>query len=400
MTGRRRRRFDGRIVAAALMVGVVGTVLLSAGSAATFGVTAEAENGVPAGRSEPFTSATASGTAAVRFGAGTATGQPPVVRGFMSPSSLSAVTPDTLAAMRSWDANVVRIQLFPRDEAGRLGKPLWEAWPAILDTLDKVVADANAAGLKVVIDLHQGPMPEPVNGGERSTAFWSHPDLESNFVRAWTDIATRLKPRSQGIWGYDLFNEPEDGVSYPNAPPQWRPLAAKLAQTIRAIDPDVWVIFDPGPNAQSIGYRNLTPLPDKKVIYTIHDYIPHEFTHQSLPGWPAVANYPTQTGSVLTDKAERLRRLQPAREFQLTYNVPVFVGEFSVIRWAPKADAVRFLQDSVDIYEAYGWSWTYHAFREWDGWSLEHDEDRANTRPVDYETDRAKAIKPVLRKNP
>ena len=36
---------------------------------------------------------------------------------------------------------------------------------------------------------------------------------------------------------------------------------------------------------------------------------------------------------------------------------------------------------SIEIFEEYGWDWTYHAFREWNGWSLEHEGTPGNIRP-------------------
>jgi hypothetical protein len=62
--------------------------------------------------------------------------------------------------------------------------------------------------------------------------------------------------------------------------------------------------------------------------------------------------------------------LKPVREFQLAYNAHIYVGEFSAIRWAPGAS--QYLSDAINIFESYGWDWTYHAFREWPGWSVEH----------------------------
>ena len=50
----------------------------------------------------------------------------------------------------------------------------------------------------------------------------------------------------------------------------------------------------------------------------------------------------------------------------------MYLGEFSVVRWAPHNSAVRYLGDVVDFCEKNGWSWSYHAFREFHGWSLEH----------------------------
>ena len=68
--------------------------------------------------------------------------------------------------------------------------------------------------------------------------------------------------------------------------------------------------------------------------------------------------------------------MKPAIDFQKTYGVHLYVGEFSAIRWAPDDSACRYLKDLIEIFEAHGWDWTYHAFREWDGWSVEHGFDR------------------------
>ncbi len=39
--------------------------------------------------------------------------------------------------------------------------------------------------------------------------------------------------------------------------------------------------------------------------------------------------------------------------------------------WAPGAG--EYLRDCIDIFEEYGWDWCYHAFREWEGWSVERE---------------------------
>jgi aryl-phospho-beta-D-glucosidase BglC (GH1 family) len=326
---------------------------------------------------------------------GTLGPRPTVARGFMS-TWLNSATPSYFQAMRTnWKANLVRLQVHPRDMANQMGKPLDQAWPTILTKIDQAITDANAVGIHVIVDLHQSPFPYAVS--ERST-MWSDPNLEMYFVDAWTRIAEKLKYRQGvGIWGYDLFNEPENNGAVPS---QWRPLAQKLVNTIRAIDSTPWIVYDPSPNAQPRGYVGLTPLVGERIVYTWHDYNPHEFTHQSLGGWPAVANYPYTSGSTTWDLAKRRVNMQPIRDFQLKYNVPILVGEFSVIRWAPKADALLWFQEGMDLYEQYGWSWTYHAFREWDGWSLEHDENKNNPAAVNYVTERGKIIMQAMQKNP
>ena len=86
--------------------------------------------------------------------------------------------------------------------------------------------------------------------------------------------------------------------------------------------------------------------------------------------------FPTGTVSRTTtgrpfDKDYLRRAVQGAREFQLRHNARIYVGEFSVAAWAPGAD--RYIADCADIFAEYGWDWTYHAFREYEAWSVEQD---------------------------
>jgi hypothetical protein len=84
--------------------------------------------------------------------------------------------------------------------------------------------------------------------------------------------------------------------------------------------------------------------------------------------------------------------LEPVREFQRAYNVHIYAGEFSAIRWAPGDSAYRYLKDVIELFEEYGWDWTYHAYREWDGWSVEHGSDPNDHAPTKEPTDRKKLL--------
>ena len=64
------------------------------------------------------------------------------------------------------------------------------------------------------------------------------------------------------------------------------------------------------------------------------------------------------------------RALQAVRDFQLRHDAIVYIGEFSAIAWAEGAG--EYLTDCISLFEEYGWSWSYHALREWSGWSVEH----------------------------
>jgi hypothetical protein len=277
--------------------------------------------------------------------------------------------------MRAWGATVVRLQVHP------IG-PTWAA------DAEAQVRAAGAAGLRVIVVMIQAPVPG-VNG--ESAALWAGPDLEPNLTRAWTDLARQLKPYGSIIWGYDLLNEPLDRAQLPAAPRQWRPLAIKVIAAIRAIDPTVWIIYEPGPGALDTGFEGLTPLPDQRVIYSVHIYEPFPFTKQGFDaaeaghrGDDAVVHYPGRIRFRLWNRARLEDVVAPVVAFQRRWHVPVYVGEFSVVRWAPEPDAAQWLGDVIAVCEAHGWSWTYHAFREHNAWSLE-DDDRPWARGRDSE---------------
>ena len=333
--------------------------------------------------------------------------QPKIVRGFMSGD---VQAPGGFKDMRSWGANVVRLQIDPVQRAQALHRSLWDAWPAVLDDVESQVKRAADAGMKVVVDLHRAPVMEVAHID--MPELWNHPDLEKNFRRVWHDIAQRLLPYKDTIWGYDLYNEPLDRNQLPWPTRQWYPLAVKILQTIREVDRDTWIIYEPGPGGMFRGFNGLRPLPDNHVIYSAHFYSPMEFTHQGISNVADIdlahameklnVHYPSLINDVRWDKAQIEAEIKPAEEFQAKWHVPIYVGEFSVVRWAPHDDAVRWLKDVIGVFEARGWSWSYHAYREWNGWSLEHDETfwregMPYPDPVTYETDRAKVIKEALR---
>ncbi len=141
------------------------------------------------------------------------------------------------------------------------------------------------------------------------------------------------------------------------------------------------------------------PLPISNVVYSVHMYVPHTFTHQGVgrPGQPV--DYPGLVDGKPYDKAALEAALKPTIDFQKRYNVAIYIGEFSAIRWAPGDSAYRYLKDVIDIFEAHGWDWSYHAFREWDGWSVEHTGDRANRAPATTETSRQRLLREAFRAN-
>ena len=70
------------------------------------------------------------------------------------------------------------------------------------------------------------------------------------------------------------------------------------------------------------------------------------------------------------------------RDFEQRHGARIFVGEFSAMCYAEGAD--KYIADCISIFKEYGWDWTYHAFREWEGWSVEHTTKDGIKEPRDF----------------
>lgn len=308
-------------------------------------------------------------------------------------------------ALKKWHANVTRRWIHLTESSAT--DPA--AYEKEMNTIEEYLRTARSEGIKVVLVLGGGAFGKNAVGNQ----YWSDPALSEKIASLWKRIAERLLPHRDVIYGYDLYNEPLDWSQMPNPPRQWREAAKAAIKAIRSVDTETWIIYEPGPGGLSWGFADMKPLPDTRIIYSLHYYNPHEFTHQGLystkntdlakPMEETGVRYPGTVNGLYWDKKQIRKELQTVLDFQHKYKVPILVGEFSVIRWAPKADAVQYLSDLIDIFEEYQWSWIYHGFREVQCWSLEHDEAPGrhddNPPPAAYETERAKVVKSGLNKN-
>lgn len=303
---------------------------------------------------------------------------------------------------QEWNANVIRWQLIRR---GRVPEPLdlaaYDQWLAgALAQLDAALPLCERYGLMVVVDLHSPPGGRIVGGGGYAGSdhgLFTDAACQRRFVELWQHIAKRYKD-AKPIWAYDLANEPVEGV-VPEGLADWQELAERAARAIRAIDPSRTIIVEPPQWGSPQGFREFQPLDVPNVVYSVHMYQPGAFTHQGVHGPSKPCRYPGEIEGKMWDKAALEAALAPVVDFQKAHGVHIYVGEFSAIRWAPDNSAYRYLKDLIEIFEERGWDWTYHAFREWDGWSVEHGPDRADRSPSKTPTDREKLLRSWFAKN-
>jgi hypothetical protein len=316
----------------------------------------------------------------------------PRLRGAMVRPNL---TPEDLRVLgQEWNANLIRWQLVL---TGRNRQPAsledYDQWLAgELKKLDAALPLCERYGMRIVVDLHSPPGGKFTAGGYAGSdgRFFTDPACQKKFVEVWRQIAARYKD-SRAIWAYDLANEPvEDFVE--EGCDDWPALAERAARGIREIDPTRAIIVEPASWGGPDGLLDFEPIPVSNVVYSVHMYLPSAFTHQGVfkPG-PAY-HYPGLIEGQQWDKAQLEAALRPVVEFQRRHGVHIYIGEFSAIRWAPDLSAHTYLRDLIEIFEAHGWDWSYHAFREWDGWSVEHGPDRKNTAPTATPTDRQRLL--------
>lgn len=303
---------------------------------------------------------------------------------------------------QQWNANLIRWQLVRR---GKFRDPLdlvaYDRWlQSALTQLDIALPLCEKCGLRVAVDLHSPPGGRIIPGAGYAGSdhgLFTDAACQRKFVEVWRHMAQRYK-NAKAIWGYDLANEPVESAAGEDLA-DWQDLAERAAKAIRAIDPERAIIVEPSEGGNPQGLRELRPLAASNVVYSVHMYLPHAFTHQGGHGPAQVYRYPGDIEGKRWDKAQLEVALKPVVQFQRKYGVPIYIGEFSAIRWAPGNSACRYLKDLIDIFEAHDWDWSYHAFREWDGWSVEHGSDPKDHRRAKSPTDRERLLRSWFAKN-
>jgi hypothetical protein len=322
------------------------------------------------------------------------------LRGVMSPSVFREE--DLRVLGQNWKANLIRWQIQPSGlakwKAAGTARDLaaYDQWmDGKLEELDKVLEACRKYGIKAVIDLHEAPGGRDENN---NLVLLYDAKYQEHFVALWEKIARRYKG-NRAVWGYDLVNEPVQSRPSPEGLGDYLEAQVRAAKAVRAIDPTTPIIFEVDQWDDADAFRYIKPVDIPNVVYEVHMYWPQQFTHQGIE-WPEGVSYPGVIAGLQCDKEALRRHLQPVRDFQVAYNVHIYAGEFSAIRWAPGESAANYLRDCIDLFEEYGWDWTYHAYREWDGWSVEHGSDRNDTHPTAQPTSRKQLLLEWFARNP
>ena len=288
------------------------------------------------------------------------------LRGCMLPGR--DTTEDDIETLHRWGATMARFQITRKWSAVGDNQDLTEyaAWvDSRLDNLEDVLRWAGERGMKICVDLHVTP---GGRDGSREHAMFRNARYADAFVDTWRRIAARFRGHP-ALYGYDLVNEP---VQHGRAPIDYWTLQRRAAEAVREIDPATPIIIESNDWDSPDAYAYLSPLAMDNVIYQVHVYAPHKYTHQGVGRNPREEDgkpiaWPDAAKGWGRDFLRR--KLAPVLDFQKRHNCRIYVGEFSAAAWAPGAE--NYLRDCIDLFEEFGWDWTYHAFRESPVWDVE-----------------------------
>ena len=248
---------------------------------------------------------------------------------------------------------------------------------ALLDNAVKQILDNH---LNVVLDIHpEGDYKHPLRDDH---------DAQAAFVRFWGLFARHYANTDPEHVLFEILNEPEV-----NDPAVWANLQGQVVPVIRQAAPRHTIVATA---AHYSGLRDLLefqPVSDRNVIYTFHDYEPFPFTHQGAT-WtssqvrtlsqipypstpdniiPKLAQEPTldaqfwlnEYGLSQWNYAHIASQIAFARKWGEQYHVPVWCGEFGVLRdHADPAMRAAWIHDMRTALEAnnIGWAmWDYRA---------------------------------------
>lgn len=247
---------------------------------------------------------------------------------------------------------------------------------ALLDGAVKEILDHQ---LNVVLDIH----PED----DYKHALRDDKEAQAAFLQFWSSFATHYAGSDPEHVVFEVLNEPEF-----NDAAAWANLEGQVVPVIRKAAPLHTIVAT---GAHYSGLRDLLtfqPVSDRNVIYTFHDYDPFAFTHQGAtwtmsqvkplsaipyPSTPEnirakLSEEPTLDAQFWLDEygldgwnAARIEtEIEFARKWGEQYHVPVWCGEFGVLRGhADPAMRAAWIHDTRTAFEANGIGWDMWDYR-------------------------------------
>lgn len=217
--------------------------------------------------------------------------------------------------------------------------------PYAIDTsfmtrVQTVVAQAQTAGLGVIIDVHhfEKLMSQPRR-------------QEARFLAMWTQISETFKDAPANIY-FEVLNEPTLEISMAEV----NALYAKVIPVIRSTNPTRKIIIG-GNSWNSVESLSEVRWPDDpNIVATFHDYQPHAFTHQGAE-WSEPVMPMGRIWGGQEDAKELKLTYDIAKAFRAKTGLPLLVGEFGVIDKVSQPERMQWTKVRRQTMEANNMAW-------------------------------------------
>ncbi|HNZ26452.1 MAG TPA: glycoside hydrolase family 5 protein [Spirochaetota bacterium] len=252
------------------------------------------------------------------------------------------------AILKKMGVEAIRLPIKMRDMVDKNNNYALD--PVLLGFIDEIVGWAEELEMFLIIDNHSY---HPV--------YPTLPEVEYILHPLWTQLAKRYKHCSDYII-FEVLNEPH-GLA-PDIEldfKTWQEIQERVVKTIRAIDPNRYIIIG-GSGYNSLDAMLKLPVyQDKKLIYTFHFYEPFVFTHQGAnwgaPTLEGLANvpFPPSAGTIpAVPKSLKGTWIEGAVAEYKTKGTPEFVKEQldAAIAFAKENDILVFCGE-LGVYRPY-----------------------------------------------
>jgi hypothetical protein len=247
--------------------------------------------------------------------------------------------------MKNWGFNVVRLPV---------------AWSYIepkegfyddtyLAIVDKVVSWCKKHGLYVILDMHQWNWAPKFGGNglpdwaveqystqdQAKIGFFKNETLQDQFFKMWHYVASRYR-ENPVIFAYDIFNEPNVNYGLMSEASFLGVLQAfyqRAIYHIREVDRKHCVMIEPPWGGGIMQWNRIN---DDNLVLSTHLY--------TGGTWDGKTGYNGDSSRLETD-------FLVSYNLSLTWNVPLFIGEFGVGSAAARAH--EWVRDFMNIFDKY-----------------------------------------------
>ncbi len=177
-----------------------------------------------------------------------------------------------------------------------------------LQVMDKIIAEADRVGLKIILDNHS----RKPDGYMNETLWYTDTVSEDQWIANWVTLAARYKGMPNVV-AADIKNEPHGNLGQGMKPPatwgydapgythtDWKKAAERCAQALVAANPKLVIVVEGvedyrgqtywwGGNLQGVKDAPITGVPAANLVYSAHEYGPEVYNQAwfSDPSFPA-----------------------------------------------------------------------------------------------------------------